>query len=338
MKSVKGRILKKLKTIKTIGYPKAERILHVNAADGVIDKVETRVSEEEVMQIDKKIEKKSSFSVQEVEIIDVSELMKDLEESDESDIDDKENSRPVIYPVGDRVRVHSNSKSLGASGSPLLEIDVFRMSNLDSGAVFDPNLLSAFQQASLEVKARGLDYDHDLDTEPPLKSLKLGEIDNPLSNFERICPLGGSDSVILYTTGFRSVRKTFEDCASIRFLLEGFKVLYDERDLSMHLDFRDELWRLLGGKVVPPRLFIKGRYIGGAEEVLRLHEQGRLRPLLAGIPINMWDGPCEGCAGVQFVVCFRCSGSRKVGSADGRLPEKCGECNENGLILCPFCC
>ncbi|XP_076890994.1 uncharacterized protein At3g28850-like [Bidens hawaiensis] len=338
MKSVKGRILKKLKTIKTIGYPKPERILHVNAADGLIDKLETRVSEEEIMQIERKIETKSSFSVQEVEIIDVSELMKGLEESDESDIDNKENSQPVRDPIADRVQVHSNSKSLGASGSPLLEIDILRAPNLDSGTVFDPNLLSAYQQGGLEVKARGLGYDHDSDTEPPLKSLKLEDVDNPLLDFERICPPGGSDSVILYTTGFRSIRKTFEDCASVRILLEGFKVLYDERDLSMHMDFGDELWRLLGGKVVPPRLFIKGRYIGGAEEVLRLHEQGRLRPLLAGIPVNTWDGPCEGCAGVRFVVCFRCSGSRKVGSGDGRLPEKCGECNENGLILCPFCC
>ncbi|KAJ0704789.1 putative glutaredoxin, Thioredoxin-like superfamily [Helianthus annuus] len=363
MKSVKGKLLKKLKTIKTIGYLKPERILHVNAADGLIenilakssDKVEENhlLSDKEVMQV----EKQSSFSVEESvegpEIIDVSELMKDLEEDDDGsdmdsdDVDDKENYRPK----SDKNPVNRNSNSFGAT--PLKEIDIssFRAPNLDSGTLFDPNLLAAFQQAVLEVKAQegektyrglhhigdNLDNDQDSDAEPQLKSMKLEDIDDPLSEFERICPPGGSDSVILYTTGFRSVRKTFEDCSSIRFLLESFKVLYHERDLSMHLDFRDELWRILGRKVVPPRLFIKGRYIGGAEEVLRLHEQGKFRPLLAGIPVNMFDGPCEGCAGVRFVVCFSCSGSRKVGSGDGWLPEKCRECNENGLIMCPFC-
>ncbi|KAD7479864.1 hypothetical protein R6Q59_008705 [Mikania micrantha] len=366
MKSVKGNFLKKFKTIKAIGYLKPERILHVNAADGFIDnffvkssnKIETRLvsekAEEEVMQS----EKKGSFSIQEHEIIDVSELMKDLEEEDESDldldVDDKENFRPVSDSIDDQNLVNGNCKWFSAGKNPLSEIDIssFRPPDLDSGTLFDPNLLAAFQQAVLEVKAHekerinrvlheiGDDFDHDKgpDAEPPLKSPKLDEIDYPLSNFEKISPPGGSDSVILYTTGLRSVRKTFEDCSSIRFLLESFKVLYHERDLSMHLDFRDELWRILGGKVVPPKLFIKGRYIGGAEEVLRLHEQGKFRPLFAGIPVKTWDGPCEGCAGIRFVVCFSCSGSRKVDSGDGRLPEKCMECNENGLIICPFCC
>ncbi|KAI3799592.1 hypothetical protein L1987_34891 [Smallanthus sonchifolius] len=261
--------------------------------------------------------------------------------------DDKENFRPVSDPVADQNRVRGSSKSFGAI--PLSEIDIssFRPPELDSSTLFDQNLLAAFQQAVLEVKAQEEErlvnrvlhnHNQEPDAERPLKSLKLEESDDPLLVFEKICPPGGSDSVILYTTGLRSVRKTFEDCSSIRFLLESFRVLYHERDLSMHLDFRDELWRILGGKVVPPRLFIKGRYIGGAEEVLRLHEQGKFRPLLAGIPVNTLDGPCDGCAGIRFVVCCNCSGSRKVDSGDGWLPEKCRECNENGLIICPFCC
>ncbi|KAL4576698.1 hypothetical protein LXL04_012796 [Taraxacum kok-saghyz] len=358
MKGVKGKLLKKLKTIKTIGYLKPDRILHVNAADGLIEnffpksisKCETHSVPEEGQQV----EEKSSVSVQEHEIIDVSELMKDLQDDDESDtdsvVDDKENVRPVNVPVTNQKPVHVNSKNLAAN--PLSEIDIssFRPPDLDSGTLFDPNLLAAFEQAVLEVKAQEAerrnrilqnieDYlDHEPEPEPPLKSLKLEEIPNPLSEFEKICPPGGRNSVILYTTGFRSIRKTFEDCSSIRFLLESFRVLYEERDLSMHLDFRDELWRILGGKVTPPRLFISGRYIGGAEEVLRLHEQGKFRPLLAETPLNTSEGPCEGCGGVRFVVCCKCNGSRKVDFDDGGLPEKCKACNENGLIRCPVCC
>ncbi|XP_011042562.1 PREDICTED: uncharacterized protein At5g39865-like [Populus euphratica] len=94
-----------------------------------------------------------------------------------------------------------------------------------------------------------------------------------LSDFEEKCLPGGSQAVILYTTSLRSIRKTFEDCHAIRFLLESFKVIFHEKDVSLHLEFREELWRIMGGRVIPPRLFIKGRYIGGADEVTGLHEQ-----------------------------------------------------------------
>jgi len=159
-----------------------------------------------------------------------------------------------------------------------------------------------------------------------------------LSDFEENCPPGGSESIIFYTTSLRGIRKTFEDCNTIRFLLESFKVLFYERDVSMHLEYREELWRILGDRVIPPRLFIKGRYIGGANEVAGLHEQGKLRKLLEGIPLDL-SSSCSGCANARFVVCLNCSGSRKI-VADGENSElyiRCPECNENGLVQCPIC-
>ncbi|KAI3822681.1 hypothetical protein L1987_10276 [Smallanthus sonchifolius] len=163
-----------------------------------------------------------------------------------------------------------------------------------------------------------------------------------LVEFEEKCPPGGSDSVILYTTSLRGIRKTFEDCNTIRFLLGSFRVTYDERDVSMHLEFREELWRTLGGRVVPPRLFIKGRHIGGVDEVVGFHEQGKLVDLLNGIPKCPVSGPCKGCGGMRFVLCVSCDGSRKVvleevGESDPPLPVRCVECNENGLVKCPVC-
>ncbi|CAK7342091.1 unnamed protein product [Dovyalis caffra] len=160
-----------------------------------------------------------------------------------------------------------------------------------------------------------------------------------LSDFEEKCLPGGSQSVILYTTSLRSIRKTFEDCHAIRFLLESFKVMFCERDVSLHLEFREELWSLLGGRVIPPRLFVKGRYIGGADEVIGLHEQGKLKNLLVDIPLNLSNCPCTGCGNMRFVVCSNCNGSCKV-FADDRNDEKyirCPECNENGLVKCPIC-
>lgn len=177
--------------------------------------------------------------------------------------------------------------------------------------------------------------------------MSLKEMEKPenqlfLVEFEEKCPPGGSDSVILYTTSLRGIRKTFEDCNTIKFLLGSFRVLYDERDVSMHMEFREELWQTLGGRVIPPSLFIKGRHIGGVDEVVELHEEGKLEDLLNGIPKSMGCGPCKGCGGMRFVLCSWCNGSRKVvveeqDENDPKLPISCVECNENGLVKCPVC-
>lgn len=171
------------------------------------------------------------------------------------------------------------------------------------------------------------------------------EVDNhqehpSLLDFEERCPPGGIESVVFYSTSLRGIRKTFEECNGIRFLLESFKVLFFERDVSMHLEFREELWEVLGGRVIPPRLFIKGRYIGGADEVVGLHEQGKLRKLLEGIPLDLANSPCSCCANTRFLVCPSCSGSRKVlkDDDDNDLYIRCPDCNENGLAKCPICC
>ncbi|XP_051114142.1 uncharacterized protein At5g39865-like [Andrographis paniculata] len=149
---------------------------------------------------------------------------------------------------------------------------------------------------------------------------------------------GGPDSVVLYTTSLRGIRKTFEDCNAVRFLLESFRVTYSERDVSMHMEYRDELWRILGGRVVPPRLFVRGRYVGGADEAVGLHEKGRLQILLQGIPLSPSDCPCRGCAGMRFVLCSDCDGSRKVRLPDGGgVAARCPRCNENGLVKCWVC-
>ncbi|PWZ41611.1 Uncharacterized protein Zm00014a_011720 [Zea mays] len=140
--------------------------------------------------------------------------------------------------------------------------------------------------------------------------------------------------VVLYTTTLRGVRRTFEDCNGVRALLESLGAPFQERDVSMDRGLRDQLWAAAGEKAVPPRLFVRGRDLGGAGQVLALHEQGRLAPLLpcgeAGARSR-----CGACAGVGFVVCGSCDGSRKAGGDGG---GRCrGGCNENGLVMCPLC-
>lgn len=159
-----------------------------------------------------------------------------------------------------------------------------------------------------------------------------------LDLYKKKCPPGGENSVVIYTTTLRGIRKTFEDCNMARSIIESQNVQMFERDISMHSGFKEELRGLVGCKEVRvPLVFVKGRLIGGADEMLKLDDEGRLGILLDGIPKA---GPrcCEGCSGIRFLMCVNCNGSCRVLGEDGKKSVKCSKCNENGLIQCPICC
>ncbi|GLT89220.1 hypothetical protein SLE2022_072130 [Rubroshorea leprosula] len=142
--------------------------------------------------------------------------------------------------------------------------------------------------------------------------------------------------IIVYFTSLRVVRKTFQDCQTVRSILRGLRVPTDERDLSLDAMFLDELVGIVGQKnLTLPKVFIGGRFIGGAEEIKRLHESGDLYKLVAGLPLL---GPivCDLCDGLGFVLCARCDGSHKIYSQKSGF-RSCNICNENGLIRCPSC-
>ncbi|KAJ8485192.1 hypothetical protein OPV22_017677 [Ensete ventricosum] len=165
------------------------------------------------------------------------------------------------------------------------------------------------------------------------------------------CPSGGQGKVVLYLTSLRGIRKTYEDCWAVGMILRGYGVRVDERDVSMHAGFKDELIDILGpgyGGNGLPRVFADGNYLGGAEEVRHLHELGRLSKLFdccETMPSmgkgGGGDAGCEGCSGLRFVPCDTCSGSCKVYVEEEEELggfHRCPECNENGLVRCPLCC
>ncbi|KAK8957581.1 hypothetical protein KSP39_PZI001398 [Platanthera zijinensis] len=151
---------------------------------------------------------------------------------------------------------------------------------------------------------------------------------------------GADSGVVIYTTSLHGIRRTHADCCAVRAILRGFRVAVDERDVSMDAAYRRELQGLIGGKVQPvtlPQVFVRGRHIGGADEVRHLHESGELGNFLEGVPGQDPAFVCGGCGGIRFVPCRNCSGSRKVFvEAEGRR-RRCEECNENGLVRCPNC-
>ncbi|BAF07508.1 uncharacterized protein At3g28850 [Oryza sativa Japonica Group] len=165
--------------------------------------------------------------------------------------------------------------------------------------------------------------------------------------------------VLLYTTTLRGVRATFEACNAVRAALHSHGVAFRERDISMDRGFREELRHRISldhhdRAPLVPRLFVRGNHVGGAAEVARLEEEGKLAALLEGLPrARPGGGCCDGCGGMRFLPCFDCNGSRKLcfslptpvpAAAAARSNKtravvvvRCGECNENGLVLCPIC-
>ncbi|KAK6929020.1 hypothetical protein RJ641_005225, partial [Dillenia turbinata] len=111
MKTMKGKFLKKLKSIRPIGYLKPERILQVSASHGFMESfspnsdyksdAELCNKEEEQEQEQKNVE--STQTDQDLDIIDVAELMKDLEEEEEEEeeveIDDLMDNKENIGPI-----------------------------------------------------------------------------------------------------------------------------------------------------------------------------------------------------------------------------------------------
>lgn len=362
MKGVKGKFLKKLKSIGPVGALKQPKILQISALKGFLDPTSSpsdanrkRHSSFISREQDQEFVNYTASSMKEefTDMVDVTELMKDLEEEEvivfgDDEEDDKENIGPSIMEVKDPSLVEKKPtlplSELSASSyqkSKASYHQYFRRPDLNSTTLFDPNLLAAFEQARMEhilaIEAVRETRIQEKKLQRPLKSRRVEE--DHWSEFQEKCPPGGSESVILYTTSLRGIRKTFEDCQKIRFLLDSFRILFCERDVSMHLEFREEMWRLLGARVVPPKLFIKGRYIGGADVVLGLHEQGKLLRLLEGLPRDESTNPCQGCGGIRFVLCFNCNGGQKIraGEGDDALSIQCPQCNENGLIICPMC-
>ncbi|WOL11238.1 hypothetical protein Cni_G20000 [Canna indica] len=192
--------------------------------------------------------------------------------------------------------------------------------------LFDPELLALFEREHCEEGEQ-------------IKKMVQGKVSDSvllLQSYEEKCPQGGENTVVLYTTTLRGIRKTFEDCNTVRSLIESYGVHIVERDISMDSGYREELRLLMGKKEVKvPVVFVKGRCVGGAEEIVKLEEEAKLGLFLEGMPrATKW---CEGCGGLRFVMCMDCNGSCKVLNS-AKKKVKCSECNENGLIHCPFCC
>ncbi|KAK2416737.1 hypothetical protein P8452_61500 [Trifolium repens] len=167
---------------------------------------------------------------------------------------------------------------------------------------------------------------------------------NPCSSLfgsKSLCLLPGTENrIVVYCTSLRGIRKTYEDCCSVRMILRGFRVAVDERDISMDSSYRKELQNALGSKsvVTLPQVFIRGKHVGNADDLKQLNESGELAKMLQGFPTQDPWFVCDKCGDARFVPCFNCNGSRKVFEEEQGKLKRCVHCNENGLIRCTSCC
>ncbi|XP_061366772.1 uncharacterized protein At3g28850 [Gastrolobium bilobum] len=201
--------------------------------------------------------------------------------------------------------------------------------------LFDPELLASYEKelSEEEEQIKRMVWA----TPKTRRARKSLDSQSLIHMFENKCPPGGENCVVIYTTTLRGIRKTFEDCNKVRSIIESHCVHMVERDVSMDSGFKEELRKLMGTKQVNvPVVFVKGRLVGGADEVLKLEEEEKLGVLFDGIPRAL--GGCETCAGVRFVMCMKCNGSCKVLDEEHKKTVRCGHCNENGIVQCPICC
>ncbi|GKD31228.1 thioredoxin-like fold protein [Tanacetum coccineum] len=281
---------------------------------------------------------------------------------------------PLDEPKNEVLEKNEKDRSTDSnSDSNSVFNSVFNSADTSVSSEFDTDVINEFRN-SLELlhpadpfyikpSADGCD-DVLLDATDPKKLDNDFVIDCKNKSYNH-SPPRVKEKLVLYFTSLRGVRKTYEDCCHVRDLLKATGVRVDERDVSMHSGFKDELKELLGGSIVGglPKVFIGKKCIGGAMEIRRLHEDGHLEEALEGCEMLDSDGfgggcgvgvgGCEACGDVRFVPCETCSGSCKIYYEDESDEvsddeedkeetdygfQRCPDCNENGLIRCPICC
>ncbi|CAA3014830.1 uncharacterized protein At5g39865-like [Olea europaea subsp. europaea] len=267
-------------------------------------------------------------------VINTWELMEGLD-------DDEFNFHIIDYPTKDnRKDLDSNElvKSYEfvehADSKPLWK----HLSEESLLSKMDPNVVSSYRKA-LFARQHGYEKTKDISKVEKMESLESNNVSSSVSTDNELYYLSGAeDRIVLYYTSLRGIRKTYENCCAVRGIFRAYKVCVDERDISMDSSFRKELQEALKDKAVSlPQVFIRGKYIGGAEEIKQLNEAGELSKLLKGFRLMDLVFVCEICGDARFVPCPKCNGSRKIyKEGEGRM-RRCPDCNENGLIRCSGC-
>ncbi|CAN0875530.1 Uncharacterized protein At5g39865, partial [Linum grandiflorum] len=67
------------------------------------------------------------------------------------------------------------------------------------------------------------------------------------------------ECVVLYFTSLHVMRRSYEDCRTVRSILCGIRAPTDERDLSMDVKYLDELQKILPVVLIGEKCIVGGR-------------------------------------------------------------------------------
>ncbi|KAG8366828.1 hypothetical protein BUALT_Bualt16G0008500 [Buddleja alternifolia] len=222
----------------------------------------------------------------EPEVINAWEMMEGLEEISHL-------SNSSLSSIDEEHRVNEDSDSnFNSNGTSIV-------------SEFDHEVSSMFKRSFEELPRADPFYLEPLDGEKCASKVTNEENVNGTVMGNKIAPRG-VDKLIVYFTSLRGVRKTFEDCCHVRVILKGLRIKVDERDVSMHSGFKEELKELLGESAIClPIVFLGRKCIGGAEEIRRLNEDGKLEKVVANCERVDGGGGngevCEACGDIRFV-------------------------------------
>ncbi len=69
-------------------------------------------------------------------------------------------------------------------------------------------------------------------------------------------------------------------CSRAKKLLDSKAVAYEEYEISMDAEKRQEMIGRANGRTTVPQIFIDGRHVGGSDDLAEMERAGRLDPLL----------------------------------------------------------
>ncbi len=84
-------------------------------------------------------------------------------------------------------------------------------------------------------------------------------------------------AVTIYTTSWCPY------CRAAKDLLQQKGVAFEEIDVSMDSERRQEMVQRANGRRTVPQIFIDGTHVGGSDDLHALDRQGKLDPMLQGV-------------------------------------------------------
>ncbi|KAK2973401.1 hypothetical protein RJ640_011635 [Escallonia rubra] len=195
---------------------------------------------------------------------------------------------PIFYGTVDREHVKRQTHSyatglltLETALTPRRGTDPSTLRNISFQPAWLPENIPTQSQQPLPTKAPfGGSYRQSTVSSASTQHIKplVHQKTDLLSRYSYKCPPGGEDKVVLYTS-LGPIRSTSSNCREVIAILHEHRVTnFEHRDAWKDINFKKELQNLVL-RLSYPRLFVKGRHIGGVDQIKDLDEKGLARRL-----------------------------------------------------------